>query len=77
MPEGFQLRIGEIADNLVEDVSQRGWTGVLRIYTDSYKHPDKAGVAWVHTPVDLAVVTFVGTREQAAAVARAAEEALG
>lgn len=76
MAEGFQLDPVAIAERIRDDITTPGWH--LSVSLDSYAHPDfNTGMMVVHDPVDRAVVVFVGSREEAAAVAGAAREALG
>lgn len=77
MREGFQLDFVEIGENIRTDVAKAKDDWSLRTYFDSFARPDfKTGMTWVHDLVDVAVVVFVGTREQAASMEAAVREVL-
>ena len=70
--EGFQLDPAAIADEIHQDLVTPG--SHLRVHLDGYARPDfNFGRTWQADPVDRALVMFVGTREQAAALADAAK----
>ncbi len=72
---GFQLNPHALADKIREQITQEGWH--LTCSLDSFAHPDfDTGMVVVHDQVDRAVVTFVGSRTEAARVYEAAQRAL-
>lgn len=74
--EGFTLEPVDIANDIAAALRNQQAEWSLSVYNDSYMRPDGQMVMWIHDPVDRAVVTFVGTRDQANAIARAAKEIL-
>jgi hypothetical protein len=74
MKMGFQLDPIEIAEQIARDIPKQGWH--LASYLDHYALPDFGTDAVALNPADRAVVVFVGSRAEAATVARAAREAL-
>lgn len=75
MEMGFQLNPLAIAQQIGRDLpASTGWS--LHTYGDEYARPDFETGMVVHDRVDRAVVVFVGSRDEANAVLRAAQIAL-
>ncbi len=73
--EGFQLQPCEVVEQIARQIREPG--SHLSEFLDAYSHPDfDTGMMMVSDPVDRAVVTFVGSREQAERVYQAVRDLL-